>query len=346
MTYRVIQWATGYVGQESIKGILAHPELELVGVFVYSDSKNGLDAGDICGIAPTGVIATSSIDEILALDADCVVYTPMLSDQSELIRILESGKNVVTPVGYIFPSGRFAEIEAACRAGGVSLHGTGINPGGITERFPLMLSALCRDIRHVRCEEFSDIRNYGAELVVREVMLFGKTLEVASNSPMLKILGDGFGQSIRMIASELGWSLDDELRTTHAMAITKVDIETLVGRIDAGTVAAQRFTWEGTVNGEAVITVTVNWLMGEENLEPAWSLGEERFEIAFDADPPISATFHGLHPEEVGEEVNVGLIAPAMHCVNAIPYVVPAAPGFVTYLDLPLIAGRATQRSK
>ena len=149
-----------------------------------------------------------------------------------------------------------------------------------------------------------------------------------------------------MIASELGWILDRDLRTTHAMAITKVDIETLVGRIDAGTVAAQRFTWEGTVNGEAVITVTVNWLMGEENLEPPWSLGEERFEIAFDADPPISATFHGLHPEEVGEEVNVGLIAPAMHCVNAIPYVVPAAPGFVTYLDLPLIAGRGTQGSK
>ena len=73
---------------------------------------------------------------------------------------------------------------------------------------------------------------------------------------------------------------------------------------------------------------------------------QERFEIAFDADPPISATFHGLHPEEVGEEVNVGLIAPAMHCVNAIPYVVPAAPGFVTYLDLPLIAGRGTQGSK
>jgi hypothetical protein len=38
------------------------------------------------------------------------------------------------------------------------------------------------------------------------------------------------------------------------------------------------------------------------------------------------------------------LIAPAMHCVNSIPYVVKADPGIKTYLDLPLIAGRAGQR--
>ena len=46
MTYRVIQWATGLVGQEAIKGIVAHPELELVGCWVHSDTKVGLDAGD------------------------------------------------------------------------------------------------------------------------------------------------------------------------------------------------------------------------------------------------------------------------------------------------------------
>jgi hypothetical protein len=152
MTDRVIQWATGNVGRAAIEGVLAHPDLELVGAYVYSAAKAGLDVGEICGRDPVGVTATDDVEAILALDADCVVYSPMLPTTSEVIALLESGKNVVTPVGWIYPfrSHDVAAIEAACRTGGVSLHGTGINPGGITEQIPLLLSAFCRDIRHVR----------------------------------------------------------------------------------------------------------------------------------------------------------------------------------------------------
>ena len=77
--------------------------------------------------------------------------------------------------------------------------------------------------------------------------------------------------------------------------------------IEKGTVAAQRFTWEGTVDGEPVITVRVNWLMGEEDLDPPWTLGEQRFEVEFDAEPPVSCTFHGLHPPVIGEHPEIGL---------------------------------------
>jgi hypothetical protein len=92
-----------------------------------------------------------------------------------VVRLLESRKNVVTPVGWFYPgrSAGVAELEAACRTGGVSLHGTGIHPGGITELLPLTLSALSWNVRHVRAAEFSDIRVYRAELVVREIMCSG-----------------------------------------------------------------------------------------------------------------------------------------------------------------------------
>ena len=142
----------------------------------------------------------------MALDADCVVYSPMLASPAEVVRLLASGKNVVTPVGWVYPfrSHDVAAIEAACRDGDASLHGSGINPGGITEQIPLMLSAFCTDIRDVRAEEFSDIRTYDTEFVVRDVMLFGKTPEESANSSMLAILGDGFGQSIDMVADALG----------------------------------------------------------------------------------------------------------------------------------------------
>src|SRR3954454_11850099 len=101
--YRVIQWATGGVGRAAIEGVLTHPELELVGCWVHSDAKHGRDVGELIDRDPIGVTATSDVDEILALDADCVIYAPMLADAKVVARILRSGKNLVTPVGWVFP---------------------------------------------------------------------------------------------------------------------------------------------------------------------------------------------------------------------------------------------------
>jgi hypothetical protein len=89
----------------------------------------------------------------------------------------------------------------------------------------------------------------------------------------------------------------------------------------------------------------VNWFMGQEHLDPAWSFGPEgeRFEVEITGDPPVLLTFHELHPAtiEEGLQRNRGIVATAMHCVNAVPYVCRAEPGIRTYLDLPLVAGRA-----
>src|SRR3954451_12606027 len=64
---RVVQGETGTVGAGAMRGVISHPELELVGVRVYSEAKAGKDAGELCGLPPTGVIATRDIDAILAL---------------------------------------------------------------------------------------------------------------------------------------------------------------------------------------------------------------------------------------------------------------------------------------
>ena len=197
MRYRVIQWATGNVGRAAVQGIVSHPQLELVAAWVHDPAKAGRDAGELCGVGPLGVRATNDVDAILAQDADCVLYSPLLPQLDEVVRLLDSGKNVVTPVGWFYPFSTpgVAELEGACQRGGVSLHGTGIHPGGITELLPLTFSRLSRNVTHVRAEEFSDIRVYRAEMVVREVMLFGKRPEQARVSPMLGLLGYGFGQS-------------------------------------------------------------------------------------------------------------------------------------------------------
>ena len=169
MSYRVVQWATGNVGRAAIEGILDHPDLEIAGCWVHSPEKEGVDIGTLAGRNAIGTAATRDVDALLVLDADCVVYSPIFADVDIVTRLLESGKNVVTPLGWFYPPGEErARLDAICRAAGVTLHGTGIHPGGITERFPLMVSALSGSITRVRAEEFSDIRTYGAPDVIRD----------------------------------------------------------------------------------------------------------------------------------------------------------------------------------
>src|SRR5207344_1986824 len=75
MTYKVIQWSTGNVGQLALRGIINHPDHELAGLLVHSEAKAGLDAGELCGMPATGVKATTDLGAILQTDADCVSYT-------------------------------------------------------------------------------------------------------------------------------------------------------------------------------------------------------------------------------------------------------------------------------
>ncbi|HYF74783.1 MAG TPA: hypothetical protein VD864_18290 [Nocardioides sp.] len=343
---RVIQWATGGVGRAAIEGILLHPELELVGCWVHSAAKDGTDVGEIIGTEPIGVRATTSVEEILATPADAVLYAPLIPDRDQVAALLRSGKNVVTPVGWFYPTEKDgAPLAAACAEGGTTLHGTGINPGGITELHPLMFSALSSAVTFVRGEEFSDIRTYDAPDVVRHIMMFGGPPTDAMGGPMLGLLSGGFLQSVRMCLDALGFSRDAEIRTSQEVAVATAPIDTPIGVIEPGLVAGQRFVWEAFVRDECVVRIAVNWLMGEEHLDPAWSFGPEgeRFEVEVRGDPDTLVTIKGWQPETVAEGLvrNPGVVATAMHCVNSIPYVVAAEPGIRTYLDLPLIAGRA-----
>jgi hypothetical protein len=357
MTYRVVQWATGNLGRAAIEGIVSHPDLELVGVWVHSDNKVGKDAGDLAerNDLNTGIKASNDIDAIIALKPDCVLYSPLMSQQDEVVKLLAAGINIVTPLGWFYPRDLdTTAIEAACAQGSVTLHGTGIHPGGVTEKWPLMMSGFSRDVTYVSCEEYSDVRTYGAVDVLHNIMLFGKTPEQASESFMLDFLGAGFGQSIHMIADAMGFKLDGPITSIHDIALATAPIDSPMGIIEPGLLAAQRFRWQGVRNGEAVIKAEVNWYMGTDNIEAGWfdkAMIEDRgecFSMKVEGDPPVYVETHGVHPtrdmdwSEV-QKRNPGMVATAMHCVNSIPVVCDASAGIKTYLDLPIVFGKAKQ---
>lgn len=298
------------------------------------------------GLEPIGVGATTSMAGTVGLDADCVVYSPLLPNEDEVVALLRSGKNVVTPVGWVYPDiDNSKAILDACAEGASTLHGAGIHPGGITERFPLMASALIARVTHVRAEEFSDIRTYNAPDVVRHIMGFGVTPDEEMAGPIVDLLAAGFKASVRMIVAEMGFDIDPELESLQEVAVATMPIDAPVGVIEPGRVAARKFHWRALVDGTPVVTASVNWFMGEEHFDPAWSFGPqgERFEVEISGDPDVLLTFKGLQPDTIEEGLvrNPGVVATANHCVSAIPYVVDAEPGIKTYLDLPLLAGRA-----
>ncbi|MCZ8377604.1 dihydrodipicolinate reductase [Mycobacterium sp. CPCC 205372] len=349
MGLRVVQWATGGVGIAAIKGVLEHPDLELAGCWVHSPDKAGRDVGDLVGVDPIGVAATNSVEDILALDADAVIYAPLLPNSEEVAALLRSGKNVVTPVGWFYPGEKeSAPLRTAAVEGGVTLHGTGIAPGGISDKFPLMMSIMSTGVTFVRAEEFSDLRTYDAPDVLRYVMGFGDTPEKALTGPMQKLLDGGFIQSVKMIVDTMGFNADPQIRATQEIAVATAPIDSPMGAIEPGQVAGRKFHWEALVGDEVVVRVTVNWLMGQENLDPPWDFGPagERYEMEAKGNPDFAVTIKGFQPESVAEglECNNGIVATAAHCVNSVPAVCAAAPGIATYLDLPLISAKAAPR--
>src|SRR5216683_5262373 len=129
---RVIQWTTGNVGRRSLRAIIGHPGMELVGVFAHSPEKVGLDAAALCGLDETiGVVATDNVDALLATGADACSYNPMWPDVDVLCRLLEAGINVSSTSAFItgraLGEGAVERLEAAALKGRATIFGSGIN---------------------------------------------------------------------------------------------------------------------------------------------------------------------------------------------------------------------------
>lgn len=346
-TFKVVQWATGVVGTASLKGIIRHPRLELVGVKVYSDEKTGLDAGEIAGVEATGVLATQAMEDILALKPDCVIYCPMPWDLGEMCKILEAGIHLVTPCPYWYPFKQDPEsaaaLQAACEKGQANFHASGINPGGIAERFPLIFSGVCNRIDRITMTECGDCRTYSSEGVIRDLMNLGRTPEEADNNPVKDMLTSFWYEPIDMIADGLGSEVI-EYEAKHDYILANQDIDTAVGVIKKDSIALNHYRHIGrTREGTEIIQEQI-WYMDDINqtrLHKTMDIPRSsgwRIKIEGDANLIIDVDF----PPELSQEEHVanGMSTTGFHCVNAVPLVCEAEnPGIKTYLDLPMITG-------
>ncbi|WP_109505207.1 diacylglycerol kinase [Nocardioides speluncae] len=353
MSLRVVEWSTGTVGRLAVAGILARPELELVGVWVSSSEKDGKDVGVLADLGrELGLTATTDKDALLALKPDCIVHTAMSDDRpfeafADLLSFLEAGINVVSsgPVFLQYPQGvlspeQVAEIEAAGERGQASLHVNGIDPGFANDLLPLVLTSLSHRIDEVRVSEIADYSTYYQPVVNGEIFGFGKPVDEV---PMLfqpGILGLAWGSVVRIIAAGLCLTLDDELVETVEHGVHDADIDTVSGHIPKGTRAGVRFTLAGTVDGTPRV-VLEHVTRNHPEMMPEWPRplegdGIYRVEITGDPYLKLDLTHHGEH----GDHNDSGMLVTAMRLVNSVEAVCAAPAGLVTALDLPLVTGR------
>ena len=340
MTRRVAQWATGNIGTRSLRAVIEHPALELVGVWVHSADKAGRDAGALCGLDATGVVATNSIDVIVAAHPDCVLYMPQQCDLDDVCRLLESGANIVTTRGEFHHPASLddaarARVEAACAAGGTSIHSTGSSPGFISEAVPLVLTSIQRHLDRLVIDEFANLSSRNSPELLFELMGFGKD-PAAFDVGRWSHGAASFGPSLRVTADALGLPLDG-VEATGEVAVAAHDVEIAAGPIAAGTVAAQRMIVHGMRRGEPLLTFRANWYCTTD-LEPAWDLRETGWRLAVDGDAPLDVEIRFPIPVEQMAATTPGYTA--HRAVNAVAVVCDAPPGIRTSVELPQVIAR------
>jgi len=334
---RVVQWATGNIGSRSLRHIIEHPGLTLAGVYVTSAAKAGQDAGELCGLPPTGVAATSDIDEILALGADCVLYMPASCDLDQVCGILAAGTNIVTTRGEFHHPASMApadreRVERACAERGASIHSTGSSPGFISEAIPLVLASIQRRLDTLTINEYADCSTRDSPDMLFNLMGFGRRVEDFPPQ-WFGYISYAFGPSLRLVAEAVGLPLDS-VTASGELAVTPEKLTIAAGTLDAGTVAAQRLTVTGVHAGRALLSFTANWYVTRA-MDPAWTVRGNGWHVQVDGDAPLDIDIRFAIPVGHAAEMTPGYTA--NRAVNAIPYVCAAPPGIRTTVDLPQI---------
>jgi hypothetical protein len=342
---KVIQWATGTVGMHAMKAVSDLPHLELVGALAYDPAKQGIDAGEHCGAAHSGIAITTDRDAIIAMQADCVLYMAKgegKRDQvlDDVCALLESGKNVVSTAltELIYPKACGEEVasrlQEACRKGGVSFHATGIEPGWASEVLPMAMSGVLRRIDHLLVQEIMDYSTYpSAEMMT--AMGFGAPPEPVPPTAIPVTMAGAFAAPLMMVADALGATIEEVIYECEvATAPSARDAGGV--RIEAGTTAGKRYRFSAVIGGRKAMTIEHVTRMGDD-IAPDWPQGRGWL-VTVEGTPSMKLACEIAFK---GEDANYqACLATAMHAVHAIAPVCAAQPGVRTFLDLPQIVGR------
>jgi hypothetical protein len=348
---RVVLWGPGQMGIGALRAVIQHPGLELVGLVVHSGHKEGRDAGELCGLPPTGVLATRDVHAALAIDADVVAYFATgdyryREAADDIARCLRAGRDVVTTslVPFCWPAAAEPDLREmlaqACRDGGATLFNSGVEPGWINDVVPFVFASTCARIDRITTQEILDYAPIAQPDIMYDFMGFAHRPETVTPLQEPGRLNRLWSPVVWGMAAGLGLELD-RVDDTIEKWVTPESYETASGPLPAGTVGAMRFRLVGLKDGEERIVVEHVTRMGDHSA-PDWPrhpspLGGYRVIVEGMPTYTVDIEMHGR-----GSNMRGLSFATFMRPLNAIPAVVAAAPGIVSGHDLPMVAGVMT----
>lgn len=323
--FRVIHYGVGALGAQIVRAAAQRSGIALVGAIDADPAKAGKDLGEIAGAGrPLGVtIAGDAAALLRSTPADVVIHTtssfiPQVKEQ--LLGIIRAGKNVVTTCEEMaFPTAQHPnearDIDEAAKQAGVTVLGTGINPGYLMDFLPLTLSSICQEVNAISVVRVADASQ--RRLPLQQKIGAGMTLlefnARAADGGMGHI---GLIESVHLIAASVGWELD-KVETTLEPVIAVADVTTRYLQVKAGQVTGIHQIARGIVGGNARIILDLSMHVAVTQAEDT---------IVIDGQPPIRSTIQG---GVNGDIATVGIT------LNAIPRVAQAHPGLMTMKDLP-----------
>jgi 2,4-diaminopentanoate dehydrogenase len=349
---RIVQWGTGNTGAKSLEFVLTDPSLELVALYVSRPDNAGRDAGDLAGLGVTGVKATRNTEQILLVEADCVVYMPAEPNSNPAVegteawqsvnticQLLASGKNVVsTGISglinpHIFGEEVFDRLSAAASSGKSTFFGTGIEPGFMCDALALSLTSVSRNIRSLRTQEILSYASYNQPRYhISNGGMWGAPCDHSLEALFAAgILDAGMGAPVKLLADALSIELD-QITANVEFTEAPEDFVLPMGPISRGSLAGYRFEVLGIVDNAPVVAIEhITRIHAEAGLD--WpSLEPGGFRIAVQGTPSYQVDVVIDEPD-----ASIGACTgTAARAVNAIPVVCAAPPGVCSFLDLPM----------
>ena len=330
---KVAIWGFGAMGSGIAKVLLRKKGVDIVGVCDIHPERVNRSIYDILGVEKNGrpdVVVCSEIEKVVH-DANCDIC--VLATDSFTRKAFDKIKYVVgqkvnvisTAEEMSYPKAQepelAAEIDRLAKANGVSVLGTGINPGLMMDLLAICLTGCMTDVESVTCRRVNSLSPFGP--AVMEEQGVGLTVDAFNKGVADGTLAGhvGFAESVGMIAEALGWKVD-KFEQQMKPIVTSVDRKSPYGFAAAGDVAGVNMTGQGYVDGEVKID-----MIHPQQIEPEMEGTHTGDYIVLKGTPEVNMA---IKPEVDG---GIGTIAMV---VNMIPHVINARPGLKTMLDLPV----------
>ena len=328
---RVVQWGFGAMGSGMVERMLQCGDIQIVGVIDRRPEYQGRDIGDILGLGcETGITVSNDATKVLREQKPdlTLLATGSFIDEVTpvLTTIMESGSNAITiaeELAYpwrLYPE-KSKRLDEIAKKNGVTLLGTGVNPGFVLDTLILLLTGCCSRIDKITATRINDLSPFGPTVMQSQ----GVGLKVDEFNEGLErgtIVGHiGFQESIAMIADALGWKLDEIVEKREPIVAIRPREGKFI-KVKPGMVAGCRHLGYGMMNGKAVIE-----LVHPQQIQPSVEDIDTGDYIKIEGTTYINVS---NNPEVPGGEGTMNV------AVNMIPQVISAKPGFTSMKDLPM----------